>query len=115
VNGLLVDSLDAVASYWRDNKAMDAGTFTGPTKMHCGHAMLAKDTMDRIADLVRQQPEAAAHLILYVLDQRGLTEHGGSVNGSWLSDRGKQVREIMRPFVDRDREELANYRKGAAA
>ena len=31
------------------------------------------------------------HLLLYMLDHLGLTEHGGSVMGAWLSDKGKDV------------------------
>lgn len=30
-------------------------------------------------------------LLLYQLDKMDLTEHGGSVYGSWLSDKGKEV------------------------
>jgi hypothetical protein len=33
---------------------------------------------------------------LYWLDAVGLTEHGGSVYGSWLTDKGKQVLELLR-------------------
>lgn len=95
VNDLLVGSLDAITSYWQDEEALTAGTYAGPTISHCGSAMVAKDNLDRITDLVAANPKAAAHLILYVLDKRDLTEHGGSVCGSWLSDRGRQVLALM--------------------
>lgn len=33
--------------------------------------------------------------MLYFLDNKGYTEHGGSVNGSWLEDDGRQVLEFI--------------------
>ena len=30
-------------------------------------------------------------LILYILDNRGYTEHGTAVRGSWLSEKGKKI------------------------
>ena len=45
-------------------------------------------------------------LPLYVLDSAGLTEHGGSIEGSWLTKKGKEVLEVLErsdlfAFVDR--------------
>ncbi len=31
------------------------------------------------------------YFVLYMLDNKGLTDHGGSIGGSWLSDKGKEV------------------------
>ena len=41
-------------------------------------------------------PEPHALFLLYWLDSQGLTEHGGSVYGAWLSDKGKAVLEMLR-------------------
>lgn len=30
-------------------------------------------------------------LFLYMLDQKGLTEHGGTVRGCWLTDEGEKL------------------------
>jgi hypothetical protein len=57
--------------------------------------------IDAIAALVTADPEAAAYFIAYTLDQLCLTEHGGSVGGAWLTDRGKQFVEIG-PRVEND-------------
>lgn len=35
--------------------------------------------------------EGVQMLLLYQLDKLDLTEHGGSVYGSWLSEKGKEV------------------------
>jgi hypothetical protein len=32
---------------------------------------------------------------LYMLDGYGLTEHGGYIGGSWLTDKGKHILKIM--------------------
>jgi len=37
---------------------------------------------------VLNSPKVAAEFIAHFLDQRGLTEHGGSVYGSWLTEDG---------------------------
>lgn len=47
-----------------------------------------------IATLVIENPSAAAEFIAHFLEQRDLTEHGGSVYGSWLTDLGKQFIEV---------------------
>ncbi|TXH49494.1 MAG: hypothetical protein E6Q97_22605 [Desulfurellales bacterium] len=33
----------------------------------------------------------ARYFTLYVLDQKGFIEHGGSVGGGWLTDKGKDM------------------------
>lgn len=35
--------------------------------------------------------DGVQYFILYVLDEMKLTEHGGSVGGCWLDDRGKDL------------------------
>jgi len=47
-----------------------------------------------IATLVIENPNAAAEFIAHFLEQRDLTEHGGSVYGSWLTDLGEQFIEV---------------------
>ena len=49
--------------------------------------------VERIAKIVTERPKAAAEFIAHFLEQRDLTEHGGSVYGSWLTDLGKQFIE----------------------
>jgi len=36
------------------------------------------------------------YFIRYALDRSGLTEHGGSVGGAWLTDFGNHVLELLR-------------------
>lgn len=44
------------------------------------------------AALEQMIPDAGVlELLLYTLDHFDLIEHGGSIGGSWLSDKGKQV------------------------
>lgn len=35
------------------------------------------------------------HLLLYHLDQLGLTEHGGNIGGAWLTDKGEAVQDAL--------------------
>jgi hypothetical protein len=51
--------------------------------------------VDEAAEIIKADPEAAAWTLLYMLDAWELTEHGGSVNGAWLTPRGKQAAEIF--------------------
>ena len=36
---------------------------------------------------------------LYFLDDKGLTEHGGSVNGCWLTDKGYEVLDLLKKYL----------------
>ena len=45
--------------------------------------------------LIKEDPDAAAWMLLYMLDVWEFTEHGGSVNGAWLTERGKQAAEVF--------------------
>lgn len=60
-----------------------------------------KPGVDSIAKFVSERPDVAAEFIAHYLTSEALLEHGGSVYGSWLTDRGKQFIEIG-PVVDRD-------------
>jgi hypothetical protein len=35
------------------------------------------------------------YLVLYMLDHLDLTEHGGTVGGGWLTDKGKSVLDAL--------------------
>ncbi|MDY6857563.1 MAG: hypothetical protein SWO11_23240 [Thermodesulfobacteriota bacterium] len=48
----------------------------------------------KIIEIVKSRPEVVAEFVLHFLDDCNLTEHGSSVYGSWLTERGKQVLEI---------------------
>lgn len=39
--------------------------------------------------------DGLVQLLFYVLDDNGYIEHGGSVNGSWLTDAGKILKALM--------------------
>jgi hypothetical protein len=55
--------------------------------------------------MIVEDPEAAAYALIYVLDDRGLLEHGSSVPG-WLTDNGKEwlaaYRKLAKEFPERD-------------
>lgn len=44
--------------------------------------------------------EGSRQFMLYILDAMGLTEHGTSVNGAWLSDKGQAVLAALRIEAD---------------
>lgn len=46
-------------------------------------------------DAVLPDPELQVAM-LWLVDAAGFSEHGGSVGGAWLSERGKQVLELLR-------------------
>lgn len=57
----------------------------------------------RIHPLYEHQNELTAmlpdlgvkYLVLYMLDRLALTEHGGSVGGAWLTEKGEAVRDAL--------------------
>lgn len=53
----------------------------------------------KVMEIITADPETVAEFVLHFLDSRELTEHGSSVYGSWLTDRGKQFLEIG-PMVE---------------
>ncbi len=38
--------------------------------------------------------EAAAYIVLYLMTHANLLEHGGSVGGSWITDKGSMVLDM---------------------
>lgn len=40
--------------------------------------------------------EGVFYFVMYVLDAMRLTEHGGSVGGSWLTEKGEKMLEFLR-------------------
>lgn len=45
-------------------------------------------------------------VVLGALDEHDLIEHGTSIEGSWLTERGKQVLAVLEPHEASDFEEL---------
>lgn len=76
--------------------------FLGEWFCGCGHA---ESAASRLRDLLALHPlyehreavstllpdEGIRHLLLYTLDHFDLTEHGSSILGSWLTDKGRDV------------------------
>ena len=50
--------------------------------------------LDAVVELIKQKPDIVAEFIGHFLEDKGMTEHGSSVYGSWLSERGKQFIDI---------------------
>lgn len=55
---------------------------------------ISKD-MDKRGDL---ESDVAYWLTAYLCDAHGLTEHGGSVGGAWLTELGKEWLEKLKGF-----------------
>ncbi|MEC9268497.1 MAG: hypothetical protein VX464_20730 [Pseudomonadota bacterium] len=55
----------------------------------------------KVQNLVEEAPEVVAEFVMHFLDKCAVTEHGSSVNGSWLTDRGRQVLEAG-PMEDKE-------------
>lgn len=51
---------------------------------------------DQVSALIAQDPDRAAWFVMYALDAWQFTEHGGSIGGSWLTDRGIQAVEVFK-------------------
>lgn len=49
-----------------------------------------------------------AHFILYWLDKEGYTEHGNSIFGSWLTDKGNELLKDMRWCVENELQDDQN-------
>ena len=52
------------------------------------------DSIRAIEALIKNKPDVVAEFIGHFLDSKELTEHGSSVYGAWLTERGKQFVEI---------------------
>jgi len=57
--------------------------------------------VQKVQKLAAENNEIIAEFIMHYLDSCDLIEHGSSVYGSWLTDRGKQALEIG-PMKDED-------------
>lgn len=73
---------------------------------YCGSPELAAGALLRLLrlhPLYSHRPEfeewmpdqGIENLLLYQLDHMGLTEHGSSVGGAWLTDFGEAVRDAL--------------------
>lgn len=60
---------------------------------------------EQLKTLITENLDAAAFVILYALDQWEFTEHGTSIQHSWLTERGTQASEILRAYRDEDDED----------
>lgn len=50
--------------------------------------------LSKVEEIVTANASTAAEFIAHFLDAREVFEHGGSVHGCWLTERGKQMVEI---------------------
>jgi len=55
--------------------------------------------IDRL--LCKEQNEALYYSYLYMLHANGLIEHGGSIAGAWISERGSEVLEQINQYSGR--------------
>lgn len=81
--------------------------FLGEWQCGCGSPTAAYEALCRLLELHplydhRDEVKAFFNnntglemLVLYMLDHLDLTEHGGSVGGGWLTDKGKAVMEAL--------------------
>jgi hypothetical protein len=51
------------------------------------------DHQDELREMVPDQ--GALYLLLYALDRHKLTDHGSSVAGAWLTEKGEAVRDAL--------------------
>lgn len=49
--------------------------------------------LSKVSALIEKNPEVVAQFVLHSLENNDLIEHGGSVYGSWLTARGRQLVE----------------------
>lgn len=71
----------------------------------CGHSVdIGDDVINIIISLGNKKFQEKAwddkyeELILHLLDSKGLTEHGSTVYGSWLTDEGKNILSIIKKY-----------------
>lgn len=63
---------------------------------------------EKVLDLISN--DGAYHLVLSMLSNAKLIEHGGGIGGSWLTEKGKHYRELIRRYEWDDIEEDDNGR-----
>jgi hypothetical protein len=44
--------------------------------------------------------EGVRYFVYYILEKEGLTEHGTSVNGSWLTDKGNEILTYLKEIYE---------------
>ena len=49
------------------------------------------DAEAAIENLVKAKPDIVAHVLLHLLTDKDVIEHGGSVSGSWLTPSGEDI------------------------
>lgn len=49
--------------------------------------------------------DSLLQFMAYLLDDKGLTEHGSSINGAWLTDEGEVCLEVLNMYLGLDDEE----------
>jgi hypothetical protein len=64
------------------------------------------DWADRVA-VLNSDLDAMRYFVLYVLDAMGLTEHGGSVGGAWLTAKGRKFLVELEADAARRKEDLS--------
>ena len=52
-------------------------------------------TVDTVKDELFKDQDRLHYFFMYVLDAMGLTEHGGSVGGSWTTTKGEQFLQLL--------------------
>ena len=79
----------------------------------CGSPDTILRNLERYLDIVekRKYPKSDGLLVYaYVADAAKLTDHGGSVYGAWLTDKGEKVLRLLRENAIPSDEELGgNY------
>lgn len=64
-----------------------------------------EDRMERGSDVAEKAGipnDGLFYLVAYIADERGLTEHGGSVGGAWLTDKGRDFIKLAEQIEQED-------------
>lgn len=51
--------------------------------------------INNVSKVIKSNPDSFEYFLLYVLEAMDLTEHGGSVGGSWLTEEGMKLLDEM--------------------
>jgi hypothetical protein len=86
---LVYDVLRVIETRWRECKALD---LFKPSDRPALDAIWREE--DRAMKALLPS-DGVYYFVLYLLDRWDLLEHGGSVGGSWLTDRGRAVLEAL--------------------
>lgn len=93
----------------------------------CGNP---EDAVDLVLDLLKLLPfyepgheeqvyalmghPGAVHMVLSQLDRAGLTDHGGSLHGSWITPKGEWLLAALGALEDFDEMDGAGFPHGGA-